>query len=813
MQYKFTQKAQNVLTLSLSFAREMGHTYIGSEHLLLALASEKDSISERILRTHSIHAPLIRTRIEELSGTGVPGYLSADEMTPRLRVILEDAAAECTKRSSRFIGTEHLLLSLLRQRDCVGVRMLEEEGVLASDLKTELEGYLVATTVSTEKSKTKGGEASEKCRIKGAPVLSSYGKDLTELAQKGEIDPIIGRDRETMRVIQILSRRTKNNPCLVGEPGVGKTAVVEGLARRIAHGSVPEPLSGRRLVTLDIPAMIAGAKYRGEFEERMKHVLEELRRNPDIILFVDEIHMMVGAGAAEGAVDAANILKPAMARGELQLIGATTLAEYRAHIEKDAALERRFQTVEVEEPSAEDTVKILTGLRETYETHHRLQITDEAIQAAVSLSVRFLPDRFLPDKAIDLLDEAASRVRIIACESKSAEQSAISSLQALARKKEEAVLEKRLEDAAAIRNQEQKLRLASAEKSDSIAETVIPSVTARHIAEVLTAKTGIPTGALLEEEEKKLLDLERYLKERIIGQDSAIHALSLAIRRGRVGLKAPERPIGSFLFLGESGVGKTALCVALAEGLFGSKKALIRLDMSEFMEKHSVSKLIGSPPGYVGYGEGGQLTEKIRRRPYSVLLLDEVEKAHPDVFHLLLQVLEDGVLTDSCGRRVDFSNTVIVMTSNLGSEGREHPVLGFGEHLRSTESSAENQRLLREHFRPEFLNRLDDIIPFSPLDEEAMEKIAERMLREVATRGEKLRISLLWESEVPRSLALRAMKERCGARPLRRLMVSHIEDPLALSLLEKKITEGDTVTICLREQGIRLETKTPVGVN
>ena len=801
MQPKFTQKAQNVLALSLSLAREMGHTYIGTEHLLLALATEKDSISERVLRTHSMSPALIRTRIEALFGIGAPGYLSAEEMTPKLRGILEDAAAECTGRGARFIGTEHLLLALLRRRDCVGVRMLEEEGVLASDLKVELESYLITTAPSTEKTKSKGGGENEACKIKGAPVLSSYGKDLTALAKAGSLDPIIGRESETVRVIRILSRRTKNNPCLVGEPGVGKTAVVEGLALRIAEGRVPETLLGRRLITLDIPAMIAGAKYRGEFEERMKRVLEELAKNPDIILFIDEIHMMVGAGAAEGAVDAANILKPAMARGEIRIIGATTLAEYRSHIEKDAALERRFQTVEVEEPTAEDTVKILQGLRVAYESHHRLRITDEAILAAVSLSVRFLPDRFLPDKAIDLLDEAASCVRIGACDVGRDDTKLL--LRELGRQKETAVLEGRLEDAADLRNREQSL-IRSEENRE--ADTPLLAVTERDIAEILTVRTGIPAGALMESEGQRLLSLEERLRGEIIGQDRAIRALCMAIRRGRVGLRAPRRPIGSFLFLGESGVGKTALCISLAEALFGSQRALIRLDMSEYMEKHSVSGLIGAPPGYVGYGEGGHLTEKIRRRPYSVLLLDEVEKAHPDVFHLLLQVLEDGTLTDSCGRRVDFSNTVIVMTSNLGSEEAKRSPLGFG---RSQENTLPSEEELRRHlltrFRPEFLNRLDDVISFSPLGVKELSRIAEQQLCQVTRRAEGLGISLSYDPDVLRVLAESTAELSQGARPLRRLLAARIEDPLAVAILEGRLRSGDHAEICLCEGEIRIK--------
>ncbi len=811
MSNKFTQKAQNTLNRALSSARELGHTYIGSEHLLMGLLQEKDSIASRLLLARGADAARLRKSIVDIAGEGSQSYVTPSDMTPRAKKIIEASAAESIRCGNHYIGTEHILFALLCERDCVGVRLLEADGIPASELKSDLAAYLSAPT---EKGRRQEGrtQGEEKIKIKGAPTLSSYGRDLTEAAQQGRIDPIIGRERETDRVIQILSRRTKNNPCLIGEPGVGKTAVVEGLAQRIADGTIPDSLKEKRVITLDIPSMIAGAKYRGEFEDRMKRVMEEVQKNPDIILFIDELHILVGAGAAEGAVDAANILKPALARGELQVIGATTIAEYRGHIEKDAALERRFQSVPVGEPTERETQDILLGLREKYEAHHHLTIGEDAIRAAVSLSVRYIPDRYLPDKAIDLVDEAASKVRIAAqtlCPEWKAKEE---ELKALEKEKESAITAQEFEQAAALRDRERMLRreLDSHRKQYSEQEQAsLPSVTAEDVVAVVTDWTGIPVGNLLEDESRRLLSLEEVLRKHVIGQDDAVSTVCRAIRRGRMGLKDPKRPIGSFIFLGRTGVGKTELSHALASQLFGSTSAIIRLDMSEYMEKHSVSRLIGSPPGYVGYEEGGQLTERIRRRPYSVVLFDELEKAHSDVFNLLLQILEDGTLTDSQGRRVDFSNAVIIMTSNAGAdEAERHRILGFSESGSDGETKAQEAQLLcalKEKFRPEFLNRVDDIVLFRSLSIKDLEQIANNLLGELAERAKNLGITLQIDSSVPAFLAKKNFSAAYGARPLRRAVVRLLEDPLSTELLEKRIVSGDCICVTVSEDTILFE--------
>ena len=811
MSNKFTQKAQNTLNRALSSARELGHTYIGSEHILMGLLQEKDSIASRLLLARGADAARLRKSIVDIAGEGSQSYVTPSDMTPRAKKIIEASAAESLRCGNHYIGTEHILFALLCERDCVGVRLLEADGIPASELKSDLGAYLSAPT---EKSRRQEGrtQSEEKSKIKGAPTLSSYGRDLTEAAQQGRIDPIIGRERETDRVIQILSRRTKNNPCLIGEPGVGKTAVVEGLAQRIADGTIPDSLKDKRVITLDIPSMIAGAKYRGEFEDRMKRVMEEVQKNPDIILFIDELHILVGAGAAEGAVDAANILKPALARGELQVIGATTIAEYRGHIEKDAALERRFQSVPVGEPTEKETQNILLGLREKYEAHHRLTIDEDAIRAAVSLSVRYIPDRYLPDKAIDLIDEAASKVRIAAqaiCPEVKAKEE---ELKALEREKESAITAQEFEQAAALRDRERSVRRELDSHRQACSEqskASLPTVTAEDVAVVVTDWTGIPVGNLLEDESRRLLSLENTLSKQVIGQDDAVRSVCRAIRRGRMGLKDPKRPIGSFIFLGRTGVGKTELSRALAQQLFGSTAAMIRLDMSEYMEKHSVSRLIGSPPGYVGYEEGGQLTERIRRRPYSVVLFDELEKAHRDVFHLLLQILEDGTLTDSQGRRVDFSNAVIIMTSNAGTdEAERHRILGFSENEREEETKMQEAQLLsalKEKFRPEFLNRVDDIILFRSLSIKDLEKIADNLLDELAERATNLGITLQIDPAVPTLLASNNFSTVYGARPLRRAIVRLLEDPLSTELLEKRIVSGDHIRVMVNEDTIVFE--------
>ena len=803
MSNKFTQKAQNTLNHALNAARNMGHTYIGSEHILLGLLEEKDSIATRLLTSKGASSKELRDAIIDISGIGSKSKVTPSDMTPRAKKIIEASATESARFGTNYIGTEHILYALLSERDCVAVRLLESEGIPASELISDLNAYINSSVKQDRQSHRSELRSlpDEKTKIKGSPILSTYGRDLTELARDGRLDPTVGREKETERVIQILSRRTKNNPCLIGEPGVGKTAVVEGLAERIASRRVPDTLLNKKIITLNIPSMIAGAKYRGEFEDRMKSVMEEVEKNPDIILFIDEIHIIIGAGAAEGAVDAANIIKPALARGQMQVIGATTISEYRSRIEKDSALERRFQSVTVNEPTEEEALCILRGLRNKYEEHHLLNITDEALDAAIKFSVRYIPDRFLPDKAIDLIDEAASKVRI----SKGTPSSKISELKRelsiLSEKKETAVLMQDFELAASVRDTERELkkRLDTEEniEADLSANTRL-SVYASHIADVVTEWTGIPVSRILEDEGHRLLTLESDLRKRIVGQDSAVTAVSRAIRRGRIGLKDPQRPIGSFIFIGPSGVGKTELSAALASELFGSEKALIRLDMSEYMEKHSVSRLIGSPPGYVGYEDGGQLTEKIRRRPYSVVLFDEIEKAHPDVFNILLQVLDDGVLTDSQGRRVLFSNTVIIMTSNAGAsfEGSGQ-ILGFSE----ISSSADREKAqkssmtdaLKKSFRPEFLNRVDDIIFFKSLSQSDIEVIAQKMLAKIKVRASAIDIDVNFDPFVSVFLASLEGEDSMGARRIRKAVTSLVEDPLSEEILSGNIRAGEAV--------------------
>ncbi len=802
MQNRFTQKAQNVLNLALQSASEMGHTYIGSEHLLLGLALERSGVAAHYLQKRGADCEHIREAILSMAGSGAPSSVSARDMTPRTKNILQASLYEAERGGQDYIGTEHLLLALLGESDCVAVRILEEMEVSVGELRGELNAFLSSTTSSgrTGGDREKPGAKSQ--ASDAAPTLKNYGRDLCEAARSGKLDPIIGRETETERVIQILSRRTKNNPCLIGEPGVGKTAVVEGLAQRIVAGNVPEDLIGKTVFTLDIASMIAGAKYRGEFEERFKNIMEEVRKSDNIILFIDEIHTIVGAGAAEGAVDAANIIKPALARGEMRVIGATTIAEYRKHIEKDAALERRFQSVMVGEPSREDAMAILAGLRDRYEAHHKLTISDEALEAAVNLSVRYIPDRFLPDKAIDLIDEAASRLRIASFTSPPDMKETEEKLKSLSKEKEEAVAAQDFERAARLRDEEQTLRSEYDSKKEEwthAREHANETVCASDIADVVTQWTGIPVNKLLEEESEKLLHLEELLRARVIGQNKAVEAVSRAIRRGRMGLKDPKRPMGSFIFMGPTGIGKTELARALAEVMFGDASAMIRLDMSEYMEKHSVSKLIGSPPGYVGFEEGGQLTERIRRKPYSVVLFDEIEKAHPDVFNILLQVLEDGILTDSQGRHVDFRNTMIILTSNVGaSEGKVARSLGFATSAAdASEEEGRRTRMteaLKGTFRPEFLNRIDDIIIFNSLTESDIEQIAALMLRDVVKRIEALGIHMTVTPALISLLAREGFDAAYGARPLRRAVVRMVEDSFSTEMLEGRIRPGDSVT-------------------
>ncbi len=799
---RFTQKAQNVLNHALSFARELGHTYIGSEHILLGLVAEHDSVAAKILQARGADTESLKNAVIEIAGEGTPSNVSAADMTPRTKHIIEASSLEAIGLRQNYIGTEHLLLALLAERDCVGVKLLEECGISISELRSDITTYLGGNRGEGSSLSGDRKDVGQKSAHTNTPTLSNHGRDLTALAKEGKIDPIIGRDSETERVVQILSRRTKNNPCLIGEPGVGKTAVVEGLAQRIVDGNVPETLRDKSIITLDIPSMIAGAKYRGEFEERMKSVMEEVAKNPHIILFIDEIHTIIGAGAAEGAVDAANIIKPALARGEMQVIGATTIAEYRKHIEKDAALERRFQSVLVGEPSPEEAVGILKGLRHKYEAPHKVKITDEAIHAAVELSRRYIADRYLPDKAIDLIDEAASRLRISAHTSPPDLRELEETIKKLAQEKEEAISAQEFERAARLRDEEkvkkEQYETAKSDWEKSQSDTSL-EVNDSHIADVVTQWTGIPVSKLLEGEGEKLLHLEEDLKRRVIGQDSAVEAISRAIRRGRMGLKDPRRPIGSFIFLGPTGVGKTELTKALASILFGDDNAMIRLDMSEYMEKHSVSKLIGSPPGYVGFEEGGQLTEKIRRHPYSVVLFDEIEKAHPDVFNIMLQVLEDGILTDSQGRRVDFKNTVIIMTSNVGAAAMSGSrSLGFSDTpAADNDKKASDARVmgaLKQTFRPEFINRIDDIIIFNKLTEENIETIASLMLSEVGRRIADLGVTVQFDESVVKLVSREGFDELYGARPLRRAIVRMVEDSFSTEMLEGRIQAGASVT-------------------
>lgn len=813
MTNKFTQKAQNALNKALYFARELGHTYIGSEHLLLGLMSETDGVAAKLLEGRGVTFDKLRDAISEIAGSGDKTTVTPGDMTPRTKKIIETSSYESMRYGHNYIGTEHLLLALLSESDCVAVKLLINQNVNISDLKADVTNFFGGIDENSPESKpsqsssSRSGGTPKNRGISGAPNLSNFGRDLTAMAREGKIDPIIGRDTEMERVIQILSRRTKNNPCLIGEPGVGKTAVVEGLAQKIVDGNVPETLKDKTIVTLDISGMIAGAKYRGEFEERMKNVMEEVSKNPSIILFIDEIHTIVGAGAAEGAVDAANILKPALARGEMQVIGATTINEYRKHIEKDAALERRFQSVMVGEPTGDEAIQILFGLRDKYEVHHKLKISDEAIKAAVNLSKRYINDRYLPDKAIDLIDEAASKLRISNFTSPPDLKSIEEEMKKASQNKEEAIKAQNFELAAKLRDEESNLRKKyEAEKNNwestrSSRELVVSEL---DIADVVTSWTGIPVKKLAEEESERLLRLEQILKSRIIGQDEAVSAVAKAIRRGRMGLKDPRRPVGSFIFLGPTGVGKTELTKALADVMFGDPNAMIRIDMSEYMEKHSVSKLIGSPPGYVGYDEGGQLTEKIRRRPYSVVLFDEIEKAHPDVFNILLQILEDGILTDSQGRHVDFKNTVIILTSNVGASGITEPkLLGFysGDATEAEKKgiSGNAMNALKQTFRPEFLNRIDDIIVFNKLSDESIAKIAQIMLGEVKTRIASLGISISFDEKVVSFVAKEGFDPVYGARPLRRAIVRKVEDTFSTAMLEGKVAAGDTVTATVED--------------
>ena len=799
----FTQKAGDALNNAITAAENLGHTYIGSEHLLLGLLAESGGMAYTALSAKKVTYAEVESIIKSSMGIGSPTVLSPNDFTPRAKNIIDTAILQGRSMGHSYIGTEHILIGIIREGNGAATEILSRMGVQPQDLLGDLTNALG----SNPSSKQSGKESKEKS---DTPTLSQFGRDLTVLATQGRIDPVIGRQNEIERVIQILSRRTKNNPCLIGEPGVGKTAIAEGLALKIATGEVPELLRNKRIITLDLTGMVAGTKYRGDFEERIRNALEEVKKAGDIILFIDEVHTLIGAGSAEGAVDAANILKPSLARGELQVIGATTLEEYRKHIEKDSALERRFQPVTVGEPSEDEAIEILKGLRDKYEAHHKVRITDTAIVAAVKMSSRYIGDRYLPDKAIDLVDEAASKVRLRAFTAPPDIKELEDKLKSLSEEMQSAVNSQDFEHAAALRDEKNKV----AQKLDNERKIwkeknsrVTGEVTEQEIAAIVSQWTGIPVVQLTQEESQRLLRMEEELHNRIVGQDEAVHAVARAIRRGRSGLKDPKRPTGSFIFLGPTGVGKTELCKTLAASVFGDENAMIRLDMSEFMEKHTVSKLVGSPPGYVGYDEGGQLTEKVRRRPYSVVLFDEIEKAHPDVFNMLLQILEDGILTDSQGRKVDFKNSIIIMTSNVGAKQISQSgaaTLGFAADSNETASDKKIREAvmgeLKNTFRPEFINRVDDIIVFHRLTKENINEISRRMLASLSKRAEGIGYELEFSENTVEEIGAAGFDPVYGARPLRRAIQQKIEDKLSEEILEGKLETGKKY-ICVAENG------------
>ncbi len=807
---RFTEKAEKAIAYSQESAMQLGHNYVGTEHILLGLVREGTGVAARVLQGQGVVEDKVLKEIEELIGRGEETGQQPLGFTPRTKRVLELSFREARRLGHNYIGTEHLLLGIMKEGESVAVRILMDLGVDPSKLLNEI------VKILNEETPGSSGEPRNSASYSNTPTLNQFGRDLTEMAKEGKFDPVIGRDKEIERVIQILSRRTKNNPCLIGEPGVGKTAIAEGLAQKIVEGNIPEILKEKRVVTLDLSSMVAGAKYRGEFEERLKKAIEEIRKAGNVILFIDEMHTIIGAGAAEGAIDASNILKPLLARGEIQVIGATTLDEYRKHVEKDAALERRFQPITVGEPTKEEAYEILKGVRDKYEAHHRVKITDDALDAAVKYSDRYITDRFLPDKAIDLIDEAASRVRLKSFTAPPDLKELETKVERLAKEKEDSIRCQEFEKAARIRDEEQKLK-TDLEKAKSDwqqkHQTNTDTVTEDDIAEIVASWTGIPVKKLAEEESERLRKMEDVLHLRVVGQDEAVKAVSKAIRRGRVGLKDPKRPVGSFIFLGPTGVGKTELSKALAEALFGDENSIIRIDMSEYMEKHTVARLIGAPPGYVGFEEGGQLTEKVRRKPYSVVLFDEIEKAHPDVFNILLQILEDGRLTDSQGRTIDFRNTVIIMTSNVGARLITEPKrMGFSvggdEKARNYEDMKNNvMGELKKTFRPEFLNRVDEVIVFHPLEEEHLRNIVGIMLGGLIKRLKQNGIGLELTDEVKTFLAKKGYDQIYGARPLRRSIQSMIEDRLAEEILEGKVTSGDEVVIDIKDDQVVLSKK------
>lgn len=791
----FTQKANDVLNLAIKSAENFGHNYVGTEHILVGLLKEGTGVGAVILKEKGVTLGKIENLIEENIGVGSPTRLSPNDFTPRAKRIIEISFQIARGMLNSFVGTEHILIALLRESDSSAVKFLNSLNFNEENLLDDVGASLgkAETQFRNNSPKSKKGKSS-------TPTLDEFGKDLTELAGQGKIDPVIGRDKEIERVVQILSRRTKNNPCLIGEPGVGKTAIAEGLALKIVKDEVPELLAGKKIVSLDLTSMVAGTKYRGDFEERIKKAMDEVRNAGNVILFIDEVHTIMGAGAAEGAVDAANILKPSLARGEIQVIGATTIDEYRKNIEKDAALERRFQSVLVGEPTEEEAVEILKGLRDRYEAHHKVKITDDAIENAVKMSARYIADRYLPDKAIDLIDEAASRVRLKAFTAPPNLKEMELEIKRLQDEKASAVRSQDYENAAKIRDKENELQTLLDEEKDKWKNSSshdIKQVEVEDIANVVSQWSGIPVTQLTKEESERLLNMEQILHERIVGQDKAVSSVAKAIRRGRVGLKNPNRPLGSFIFFGPTGVGKTELCKTLAETMFGNEDAIVKLDMSEYMEKHTVSKLIGSPPGYVGFDEGGQLTEKIRRKPYSVVLFDEIEKAHPDVFNMLLQILEDGVLTDSQGRKVSFKNSIIIMTSNVGASKivDKKSALGFGESTENNDIESLVMGDLKKTFKPEFLNRIDEIIVFNQLEQGDIEEIAKRMLSSLSKRVADLEIKLDFTENAVSAIAKAGFDKVYGARPLRRAIQQKIEDPLSELILEEKIAKGSNCTV------------------
>lgn len=814
MNERYTEEAKKAITYATEVAYKLSHNYVGTEHLLIGLL-ESAGVAAKVLEKNGVETSKVLELVNQLiaPNTAVE-VIEVDGFTPRSKRILDQSYKEALRLKNQLVGTEHILIALIKESDCIAVRLLNTLGINVQKLYVD-----VLTAVGADMSTAKNEYAANKGKAKAksqTPTLDQYSRDLTEYAREGKLDPVIGRESEIQRVIQILSRRTKNNPCLVGEPGVGKTAIAEGLARKIVEGNIPETIKDKRVLTLDLSGMVAGSKYRGEFEERIKKVIAEVMGDGNVLLFIDEIHTIIGAGGAEGAIDASNILKPSLARGEIQLIGATTREEYRKYIEKDAALERRFQPVVVEEPSEEEAILILKGLRDSYEAHHKVKITDEALEAAVKMSNRYINDRYLPDKAIDLMDEAASKVRLSTFITSPEVKELEEKVKLLEEEKELAIKNEAYEKAGEFKKQQEEITTklnAISVKTEKEKQNTLLVVGENEIADIISSWTKIPVKKLAQEESERLRNLENILHERVIGQEDAVSAVSKAIRRGRVGLKDPNRPIGSFLFLGPTGVGKTELSKALAEAMFGSENAMIRVDMSEYMEKHSVSKLIGSPPGYVGYDEGGQLSEKVRQNPYSVILFDEVEKAHPDVFNILLQVLDDGHITDAQGRKVSFKNTIIIMTSNAGAQNIISPKkLGFAS---STDEKEDYKKMkdgvleeVKRIFKPEFINRIDEMIVFHSLTKEDIKSIVRIMFSSIEKRAkQQMNIILELSEEIIDFIVEKGYDQNYGARPLRRAIQSNIEDKLAEELLEGNLLSGDTATLTLFDKEIKISKK------